>query len=202
MRCAAIIIRRMERKISRRTFLEGTGAAIAATAVAPTVAAQRGAPDAPARSPITITVNGARHEVEVDSHWTLVELLRDHLQLTGTKIGCDRGECGACTVLLDGKPVYSCSQLAVWANGLSIQTVEGLAENGHLHPLQEAFIEHDGPQCGFCTSGQLMSAKALLARNPRPTADDVRAALAGNLCRCSNYQHYAEAVLAAAGRKA
>jgi aerobic-type carbon monoxide dehydrogenase small subunit (CoxS/CutS family) len=101
-------------------------------------------------------------------------------------------------VLLNGKPVYSCSQLAVWADGQSLQTVEGLAANGKLHPLQEAFIAHDGPQCGLCTSGKLMSAKALLGRNPHPTAEDVRAMLTANLCRCSNYNHYVEAVLAAA----
>ena len=98
---------------------------------------------------------------------------------------------------MDGKPVYSCSQLAVWADGRSIQTVEGLSPNGKLDPLQEAFIEHDGPQCGFCTSGQLMSAKALLAHNPHPTRAEVKAAMTGNICRCSNYNHYVEAVLAA-----
>jgi len=143
-------------------------------------------------------VNGMERRVEVEDRWTLVELLRDHLELTGTKIGCDRGECGACTVLLDGKPVYSCSNLAVWADGRSVQTVEGLAQGERLDPLQRAFVEHDGPQCGFCTSGQLMSARALLNRNSRPTADDVRAAMTGNLCRCSNYNRYVEAVLAAA----
>jgi xanthine dehydrogenase YagT iron-sulfur-binding subunit len=105
----------------------------------------------------------------VEVRWTLVELLRDHLGLTGTKIGCDRGECGACTVLMDGHPVYSCSQLAAWMDGRSIQTIEGLAQNGRLHPLQDAFIEYDGPQCGFCTSGQLMTAKALLEHNPIQT---------------------------------
>ncbi len=133
----------------------------------------------------------------MEDRWTLVELLRDHLELTGTKIGCDRGECGACTVLVDGTPLYSCSQLAVWMNGRSIQTVEGLAKNGKLDPLQEAFIEHDAPQCGYCTSGQLMIAKALLMKNARPTRDEVRTAMTGNLCRCSNYNHYVEAVMAA-----
>ncbi len=196
-------------KISRRRFVETTGAGlVVATSVPLTVeelAAQEAA-SAPAAAPpataprtsITLVVNGAEHHLEVEDRWTLVEVLRDHLGLTGTKIGCDRGECGACTVLLDGKPVYSCSQLAVWADGRTVQTVEGLAHNDHLHPLQEAFIEHDGPQCGYCTSGQLMSAKALLDHNPHPTADEVRAAMTGNICRCSNYNRYVESVLAAA----
>jgi aerobic-type carbon monoxide dehydrogenase small subunit (CoxS/CutS family) len=138
--------------------------------------------------------------VDVEDRWTLVELLRDHLELTGTKIGCDRGECGACTVLIDGKPMYSCSQLAVWANGRSILTVEGLAQKDRLDPLQAAFMEHDGPQCGFCTPGKLMSAKALLMRNPHPTRDEVRHAMTGNICRCSNYNRYVEAVMAASAR--
>jgi len=188
-------------KISRRRFFEGTGAGIVATAVPLNgqqvrPAAQSG--ETP-RTTIQFTVNGKLQKIEVEDRWTLVEVLRDHLGLTGAKIGCDRGECGACTVLLDGKPVYSCSQLAVWAHGRSIETVEGLSANGQLDPLQEAFIEHDGPQCGFCTSGQLMSAKALLNHNPHPTADDVRHAMTGNICRCSNYNRYVESVLAAAG---
>lgn len=182
-------------KISRREFVETTGAGIVIATGAP-LAAQETPPATP-RTKVKLTVNGVEHRTEVEDHWTLVEVLRDHLRLTGTKIGCDRGECGACTVLLDGTPVYSCSQLAVWADGRSITTVEGLAHDGHLHPLQEAFIAHDGPQCGFCTSGQLMSAKALLDRNPHPTADEVRAAMTGNICRCSNYNRYVEAVLAA-----
>jgi aerobic-type carbon monoxide dehydrogenase small subunit (CoxS/CutS family) len=192
-----------KKKISRRKFLKGTGTvlAVATTAAAPpSLEAQRNIvadPSVP-HTTIRVMVNGAERRVEVEDRWTMVELLRDHFELTGTKIGCDRGECGACTVLLDGKPVYSCSNLAVWADGRSIQTVEGLARNGKLDPLQQAFIDHDGPQCGFCTSGQLMSAKGLLSRNPHPTADEVRAGLTGNLCRCSNYNHYVEAVLAAA----
>jgi aerobic-type carbon monoxide dehydrogenase small subunit (CoxS/CutS family) len=188
-------------KISRRTFVEGAGVGIVATAV-PLTAQENKAQAAPAPAPrtkIQFTVNGALKEIEVEDRWTLVEVLRDHLQLTGTKIGCDRGECGACTVLLDGKSTYSCSQLAVWIDGKSVQTVEGLRQNGKLDPLQEAFIEHDGPQCGFCTSGQLMSGKALLHRNPKPTRAEVRAGMTGNICRCGNYNHYVESVLAAAG---
>jgi aerobic-type carbon monoxide dehydrogenase small subunit (CoxS/CutS family) len=193
---------RNRKKISRRKFLKGTGTVIAVATAAPALEAQRASVSAPGdgvpRTTIRVVVNGAERRVEVEDRWTLVELLRDHFEMTGTKIGCDRGECGACTVLLDGKPVYSCSNLAVWADGRSVQTVEGLARGAQLDPLQRAFIEHDGPQCGFCTSGQLMSAKGLLSRNPHPTADEVRAGLTGNLCRCSNYNHYVEAVLAAA----
>jgi xanthine dehydrogenase YagT iron-sulfur-binding subunit len=188
------------KKISRRRFVEGTSAGIVAVAAIPEIKAQEkpipASPSVP-RTAIKLNVNGVDHRVEVEDRWTLVELLRDHLQLTGTKIGCDRGECGACTVLVDGLPLYSCSQLAVWMNGRSIQTVEGLAKNGKLDPLQEAFIEHDAPQCGYCTSGQLMIAKALMMKNARPTRDEVRTAMTGNLCRCSNYNHYVEAVMAA-----
>ena len=195
-----------KKKISRRKFLKGTGAALAVATAAPKIEAQTPAAgvaaDAVPRSMIRVTVNGTERRIEVEDRWTLVELLRDHLGLTGTKIGCDRGECGACTVLLDGKPVYSCSNLAVWADGRSVETVEGLAQNGRLDPLQQAFIDHDAPQCGFCTSGQLMSAKGLLTRNPQPSADEVRAGMTGNLCRCAGYNHYVEAVLAAATRSA
>jgi xanthine dehydrogenase YagT iron-sulfur-binding subunit len=198
-------------KISRRDFLETTGAGLVAAAVPPIAPADAPvAPSTPAdpspaapapRTTIALTVNAVERRIEVEDRWTLVELLRDHLALTGTKIGCDRGECGACTVLLDGSPVYSCSYLAVWADGHTVETVEHLAQGGALHPLQQAFIEHDGPQCGFCTSGQLMSAKALLAHNPHPTPEEVRAAMTGNICRCSNYNRYVESVLAASRGK-
>ena len=202
-----------KRRISRRKFLEGTGTALAAVGVVatrPTIAAQRAgaAASGAARTAVRVTVNGVARQVDVDDRWTLAELLRDHLELTGTKIGCDRGECGACTVLLDGKPVYSCSQLAVWVDGRSIETVEGLAKNvkneknEKLSAVQQAFVDRDAPQCGFCTSGQLMAAKALLSSNAHPTAEDARAAMTGNLCRCSNYNHYVDAVVAAGGRSA
>jgi len=191
--------------ISRRKFLEGTGTALVVTTALPSlageaaVAAQAGAtpPVRVPRTAIRFTLNGTARRVEVEDRWTLAELLRDHLGLTGTKIGCDRGECGACTVLLDGKPVYSCSNLAVWMDGRSIETVEGLARNGQLTRLQREFVEHDAPQCGFCTSGQLMAGTALLRANPHPTADQARAAMTGNLCRCANYNRYVEAVVAA-----
>ena len=189
-------------KISRRLFVEGTGAGLVAATVPLSAQQTATAPAAPATAPktaIKLTVNGQARSIDVEDRWTLVEVLRDHLQLTGTKIGCDRGECGACTVLVNGKPVYACSQLAVWMDGRTVQTIEGLAQGTKLDPLQEAFIEHDAPQCGYCTSGQLMAAKALLNQNPKPTRDQVRAGLTGNLCRCSNYNHYVEAVMAAAG---
>src|SRR5215472_5829850 len=187
-----------ENHLSRRKFLEGTGAALVVASEVPVMNAQTAAAAAP-RTTIQLAVNGTAQKLEVEDRWTLVEALRDHLRLTGTKIGCDRGECGACTVLMDGKPVYSCSQLAVWAEGKSIDTVESLGQGEHLDPLQKAFMDHDAPQCGFCTSGQLMTAKALLTKNPHPTADDVQAALTGNLCRCSAYNRYVEATLAASG---
>jgi len=188
-------------RISRRKFVEGTGAGIVATAVPLKGQTARTAPVTPSvpHTTIQVTVNGERRKIEVEDRWTLVEVLRDHLGLTGSKVGCDRGECGACTVLLDGRPVYSCSQLAVWADGRSVETVEGLTQHGQLDALQQAFIQHDGPQCGFCTSGQLMSAKALLNHNPHPTVDEVRHAMTGNICRCSNYNRYVESVMAAAG---
>ena len=186
---------------SRRDFLEGTGATVvagaAATALGIPVASAQQTGSITARTAITLVVNGARHSVEVEDRWTLAELLRDRLDLTGTKIGCNRSECGACTVLMNGQPVYSCSQLAVWADGASIQTVEGLARNGQLSPVQEAFVENNGPQCGFCTPGQLMTATALLNSNPSPNSVEVREAMVGNLCRCSNYNAIVEAVVAA-----
>ena len=188
--------------LSRREFIGGTGAAIVAVNATTATAQDRDAAEARAiedvpRTRIEITVNGQRQSVEVEDRWTLVELLRDHLGLTGTRIGCNRGECGACTVLIDGEPAYSCSTLAVWADGRSIRTVEGVEQNGKVSTLQQAFIDHNAPQCGFCTSGQLMSATALLERNPNPTAQEIREALSGNLCRCSNYNAIVEAVQAA-----
>jgi len=187
-------------KISRRRFFEGTGAGIVATAV-PLKGQQAARPSVP-RTNIQITVNGVKHKLEVEDRWTLVEALRDHLGLTGAKIGCDRGECGACTVLLDGKPVYSCSQLAVWADGRTVETVEGLAPNGQLDPLQEAFIEHDALQCGFCTPGMVLSLKSLLERKPRPSEEEVRKAIDGNLCRCGCYPNIIRAAAAAAQKMA
>ncbi|MBI3494002.1 MAG: (2Fe-2S)-binding protein [Acidobacteria bacterium] len=196
--------KKRKQEISRREFLEGTGAAVIVASAAPALAAQVPAASAAAsesstvpRTTVRVIVNGTPRQIEIEDRWTVAELLRDHLGLTGTKIGCDRGECGACTVLLDGKPAYACSNLAAWADGRTIDTVEGLARGGQLSPLQQAFVEHDAPQCGFCTSGQLMTATALLAGTPHPTPAQVRAALAGNLCRCANYNRIVEAVVAA-----
>ena len=189
--------------VSRRSFIKSSISVTAATTLPrlrPDGSAQGRyrTPESVTRTAITITVNGETHKLDVEDRWTLVETLRDHLNLTGTKIGCDRGECGACTVLLDGTPVYACSQLVVWADGRAVTTVEGLADGDRLDPLQESFIEGDAPQCGFCTAGQLMSAKALLNANPNPTRDEVRHGMAGNICRCSNYNRYVASVLAAA----
>jgi xanthine dehydrogenase YagT iron-sulfur-binding subunit len=177
--------------ITRRSFLEQSGTGIAVASAIPAVGMagpqDASSPDpSAAQSQVHLKVNGQDHRLEVEDRWTLAEVLRDHLELTGTRLGCDRGECGACTVLLDGKNVYSCSYLAVWADGKNITTVEGLANGEELDPLQQSFITHDGPQCGFCTSGQLMSARALLNENPHPTEMEARLALAVNICRFSN----------------
>lgn len=192
---------RSSKATSRRECLEGAGSTVVATAAVPalgiaTADAAASAMTAPSRTAIRLYVNGVSHRVDVEDRWTLVELLRDQFDLTGTKIGCDRSECGACTVLMNGKPVYACSQLAVWADGADVQTVEGLAQNGRLSPLQQAFIDHNAPQCGFCTPGQLMTATALLNTVPRPDAAQVKQAMVGNLCRCSNYNAIVEAVVA------
>jgi xanthine dehydrogenase YagT iron-sulfur-binding subunit len=147
---------------------------------------------------LSLTVNGQARTVSVDPAATLVEVLRDELGLTGTKIGCDRGACSACTVWLDGEVVASCMTFALDARGKSITTIEGLALDGRLHPVQEAFIEHDAMQCGFCTPGMVMSCAHLVERNPDCTLDDVRGAIGGHLCRCGAYPNIFKATLAAA----
>jgi carbon-monoxide dehydrogenase small subunit len=146
---------------------------------------------------IRLCVNGETHRVEVQAHETLLYVLRDKLGFTEVKNGCERGECGSCTVLLDGKAVVSCLMLAAKADGRRITTAKGLARNGELHILQKKFIEHEAIQCGYCTPGMLLSAKALLDAHPNPTEEEVRRALAGNICRCTGYQQIVEAVLAA-----
>mgnify|MGYP002636441867 CR=1 FL=1 len=148
---------------------------------------------------VSLNVNGTTRRVDVLPNETLAQTLRNKLNLTGTKLACDRGECGACTVLIDGVPNNSCSMLTHTVRTSQVQTIEGVASvDGTLHPLQQAMIDELGPQCGFCTPGQIMSGLALLATNPAPTRDQVRSALAGNLCRCGAYDHYLNAVLRAA----
>jgi carbon-monoxide dehydrogenase small subunit len=149
---------------------------------------------------IRLTVNGGEYALEVEPKRRLLDVLRNDLFLTGTKEGCGRGECGACTVILDGKAVNSCLTLAVQADGGRILTIEGLQNGEKLHPLQEAFIEHGAIQCGYCTPGMILSAKALLDEDPNPTEEGVRTAMAGNLCRCTGYVKIVEAVLSAARR--
>lgn len=153
------------------------------------------------RHAIGIRVNGERLELSVEADKTLLDLLREDLDLTGTKRGCDHGECGACTVLLDGQPVNACLVLAVEADGKDVLTIEGLADGSHLHPLQQAFIEAGAVQCGYCTPGMILTAKALLDENPRPSELEVRRAISGNICRCTGYVKIVEAILQAAGMK-
>ena len=147
---------------------------------------------------VSLAVNGARHELELEPRELLVYVLRDRLGLTGTNVGCDTSSCGACTVLLNGESVKSCTVLGVQAHGTEVTTIEGLAEDGGLHPLQQAFHERHGLQCGYCTPGMVMAAVSLLADNPDPTDEAIRHALEGNLCRCTGYQNVVEAVRSAA----
>jgi carbon-monoxide dehydrogenase small subunit len=148
---------------------------------------------------IQLKVNGLAYKKEVEPRRTLLELIREDLELTGAKEGCGLGECGTCTVLLDGKPIKSCITLAVQANGREVTTIEGIeSPDGALHPIQQAFIDHGAIQCGFCTPGMVLSAKALLDENPKPTEMEVKQAIAGNLCRCTGYQKIVEAILSAA----
>ncbi len=151
---------------------------------------------------IRVTVNGTAHDAQVESRLLLVHLLRDQLRLTGTHIGCDTTHCGACTVLLDGQPVKSCTVLAVQADGRQVSTVEGLEKDGKLHPLQEGFWEKHGLQCGYCTPGMMMTSCALLERNKNPTEGEIREAISGNLCRCTGYLQIFEAVESAAAKMA
>jgi carbon-monoxide dehydrogenase small subunit len=148
---------------------------------------------------IQLKVNGLAYQKEVETRRTLLELIREDLELTGTKEGCGLGECGTCTVLLDGKPIKSCITLAVQANGREVTTIEGVERpDGTLHPLQQAFIDHGAIQCGFCTPGMVLSAKALLDENPKPSEMEIKQAIAGNLCRCTGYQKIVEAIRSAA----
>ena len=151
-----------------------------------------------ANVPIRVTVNGRVHEAEVEPRTLLVYFIREQLGLTGTKIGCDTSQCGACVVMMNGATVKSCTCLAVQADGAEINTIEGLATDGNLHPIQEAFWDNHGLQCGYCTAGMIMTAVELLERNPNPTSDEVRHGLEGNICRCTGYQNIVKSILAAA----
>lgn len=192
-----------EPSVSRRAFLKGGAVATGAlsSALIPAADAEAQLPVATEpdlrRTTVEMNVNGVQYRKEIPNHTTLLQFLREDLKLTGTKMGCDRLQCGACTVVVDGRNVYSCTVLAVEANDAEVLTIEGLAKDDALHPLQQAFVEHSGYQCGFCTSGQIMAAKAFLDRTPRPTEDQVRQALGGNLCRCAAYKKILESVMAA-----
>lgn len=191
------------RTVTRRAFLQGLGGGAAGAALATRLrghdAGQAGIslPPALTQKTVTFKVNGKDISLDVDPRDTLLEVLREKLKLTGTKKTCDRGECGGCTVLVDGQAVYSCLFPAVRADGKQIITVEGLADGETLHPVQQAFIEKDAYQCGYCMPGFIMSSVALLSRNPNPSPPQIRAGLSGNLCRCGNYVKIQEAVAAA-----
>jgi xanthine dehydrogenase YagT iron-sulfur-binding subunit len=188
--------------VSRRAFLKGgalaTGA-LSSTLIPDTAEAQL--PEAvepdPRRTLVEMKVNGTAYRKQIPNRTTLLQFLREDLKLTGSKMGCDRAQCGACTVIVNGRNVYSCTTLAVEATGADVLTIEGLATDDALHPIQQAFIQHTGFQCGFCTSGQIMTTKAFLDRVPRPTEDEARRALSGNLCRCAAYKRILESVMTA-----
>ena len=194
---------------SRRAFLKGAGVTVSAGVItaegllqtaAAAPAALGGGPAGPGAVPITLKINGQAHKLELEPRVTLLDALRDHLDLTGAKKVCDRATCGACTVLLDGKAVYSCSVLAIDAQNYEITTIEGLAAEGELSPVSAAFVEHDAQQCGFCTPGFVMAVTAFLKHHPNPTDAQVTAGLGGNLCRCGTYMGVREAALDAAKR--
>jgi xanthine dehydrogenase YagT iron-sulfur-binding subunit len=194
-------------EMSRRAFCKGAGAPAPGAApiesgLAPAIsgagAAEPNQVLGPGAVPVRLSVNGRDLSVRVDPATTLVELLRNDLGLTGTKVGCDRGACSACTVWLDGEPASSCMTLILDARGRKITTIEGLADGDTLHPVQQAFVEHDALQCGFCTPGMVMSCAALLSRKPDANLDDVKSAISGHLCRCGTYPNIFKAMLAVA----
>jgi aerobic-type carbon monoxide dehydrogenase small subunit (CoxS/CutS family) len=191
---------------SRRAFIKGVIASGAAASAAGYLFRGPGVPSAHAQAAgtverlVTLNVNGATRRVDVLPQETLAHTIRYKLGLNGTKLGCDHGECGACTVIMDGVTVYSCSTLTHSVRGRKITTIEGIeGPNGKLHKVQAAFVEELGPQCGFCTSGQVMAAVALLEQNPHPSVEEARLAMSGNLCRCGAYDHYLKGVMRAAG---
>jgi xanthine dehydrogenase YagT iron-sulfur-binding subunit len=189
--------------VSRRDFIKGMGTGALGTAVLPpllgqTIVTKKGRVPVYEKKTIALTVNGRKVSLEVAANETLLDVLRDRLDLTGAKKVCDRGECGGCTVHLDGTPVYACMVLAIRSDGRTVRTIEGLAEGDKLHPVQEAFIEKDGYQCGYCTPGFIMASAAFLEKTPAPSLDEIKQALSGNLCRCGNYAKIYGAVDAAA----
>jgi xanthine dehydrogenase YagT iron-sulfur-binding subunit len=191
--------------ISRRKFIKGFSGGVAGGSILmhslPALAKDEKNEQASlhrGKVPLSLKVNGKQVKLLVEPRTTLAEVIRDELHLTGTKIICNQGECGGCTILLNGTAVYSCHFLALDAAGKEVTTIEGLLNGEKLHPIQQAFIEHDGIQCGFCTPGQIMAAEALLLKNQKPTRDQVKEGMAGNLCRCSAYPHIIDSVLAAA----
>ena len=188
---------------SRRTFLKTVGAGgVAAGVLGPQTAEGQAVKAAgPGAVPIQLNINGRVHKLEVEPRVTLLDALRTRLEITGVKRVCDRGACGACTMMLDGKLIYACSTLAIEAQGKPIRTVESLAQGTVLHPVQQAFCDHDGLMCGFCTPGFVVAAAALLEQNPKPTAEQARKALDGNICRCGTYKGVLAAALNTGGRR-
>jgi xanthine dehydrogenase YagT iron-sulfur-binding subunit len=189
--------------LTRRDFLKGASVAVSSGLLITEAQAASSSPGpeavaGPGPVPITLKVNGKPHKLNLEPRVTLLDALRDHLDLTGAKKVCDRGVCGACTVILDGKPVYACNLLAIQAQGHDIVTVEGLSHGGELHPVMAAFVEHDAQQCGFCTPGFVVACKAFLDKHPDPTFDEIEEGLGGNLCRCGTYVGVRQAVLEAA----
>jgi len=192
--------------VSRRDFIKGFGGGAVGAAIAPKLLAQevnsiqtkRGEIPVYSRKQITLSVNDQKHTLLVESRETLLDVLRERLNLTGTKRICNQGECGGCTVLVDNKPIYACLYLAVLADGKKIKTIEGLAEGDKLHPVQQTFIDYDGYQCGFCTPGFIMAATQFLQSNPDPSPGEIQKALSGNICRCGNYVRIHKSVAEAA----
>jgi len=192
--------------VSRREFLKISSITVAVPLVAgPKVVRAEGQEvpvHGPGKVPVELTINGKKHKLELEPRVTLLDAMRDRLEITGAKRVCDRAECGACTVMLDNKAVYSCSVLAIEAQGKSITTVESLMESGKLHPIQQAFVDNDASQCGFCTPGFVVACKAFLDKHPDPTPDQIRHGLAGNLCRCGTYAGIRGAIAQAARKGA